>query len=434
MQDCIYKLKTQMKAAIISFDITRTEDPEVSLSIASILAYVLKSTRHSLNHYSINLENRLTAENEIDICSIEHEILYQLSTDKYSIVFISAYIWSDLLTNKILESIKGEFPNLKLVLGGYQMHNTTPKQLKEKYKLADLYIVSKYSEQDVLNVLDGNYEADIYGAIKKKDVQFSELASPYLDGIILINGKSKIRWETVRGCPHTCSFCAHKDLDKAKVHELGRNLEEEIKLFNNSNTLKKVNILDPSFSITKSNLNLLRKLLIRQDLAVSIQVRGDILHFSNPLFNELIEIGEQGNLILEIGVQTLNLTEDKHIDRNSKLQRLLVNLEELSKRGVNLETSLIYGLPDQTVSSFKENIAMLRNAGVSNIVAYPLMLLPGTSMYDKKDVLGLKEEQFGIYRIPTVVSSPTFSYEDWLEMASISNALVTNSGILGKRL
>ena len=108
---------------------------------------------------------------------------------------------------------------------------------------------------------------------------------------------------------------------------------------------------------------------------------------------------------------------------------------ECTKRSIPFEISLIFGLPNQTVESFKSSVQWALDRKPSKCLAFPLMLLRGTELYDRKKELGLIEStviQHPLLEelterqqksIPHVVSSPSFTCKDWKDMASIALSL-----------
>ena len=97
-------------------------------------------------------------------------------------------------------------------------------------------------------------------------------------------------------------------------------------------------------------------------------------------------------------------------------------LAMLNLSGISHEISLIYGLPGQTLDSFSASVDFLRRKSSGIIKAYPLKLLPGTPLYKEKEKYDFEEQEseFGIQR---VVSSNSFTYEEWLKMKEIADAL-----------
>lgn len=100
--------------------------------------------------------------------------------------------------------------------------------------------------------------------------------------------------------------------------------------------------------------------------------------------------------------------------------------------GLNSEISLIFGLPHQTVSSFRGSIEWCRRVLPSaRIRGFPLMLLRGTKLEQDKEALGLVEETDVRHLItervqefiPHVVQTPVLSRAEWEEMADVAMLL-----------
>jgi hypothetical protein len=77
---------------------------------------------------------------------------------------------------------------------------------------------------------------------------------------------------------------------------------------------------------------------------------------------------------------------------------------------------------------------------IPTIHAFPLMLLRGTPLYEQKQQLQLVESSDVHFDqiprvqqdIPHVISSPSFSFQDWLRMGEIAEALETRNLNHGK--
>ena len=120
---------------------------------------------------------------------------------------------------------------------------------------------------------------------------------------------------------------------------------------------------------------------------------------------------------LEFGLQTAIRAESSAIRRQNNLKRAAESLLRVQARGIDHEISLIYGLPGQTLTSFRESIQWCRDHNVKRVVAYPLMLLHGTPLYHQKEKLGLRESND---IIPIVVESPSFSRTDHRRMEALA--------------
>jgi radical SAM superfamily enzyme len=126
---------------------------------------------------------------------------------------------------------------------------------------------------------------------------------------------------------------------------------------------------------------------------------------------------------LEFGLQTTDHEVSKHIDRANRMDLVDAAMERLVQRGIPFEVSLIYGLPGQTLDSFQRSIDHLQAKGCTDIKAWPLMLLPGTKLYDQKEQWGMLEETLGEFRIPVVTESNLFGSREWEAMNQLAHTL-----------
>ena len=113
-------------------------------------------------------------------------------------------------------------------------------------------------------------------------------------------------------------------------------------------------------------------------------------------------------------------------------------IKQLNSLGIQYEVSLIFGLPLQTLESFKESVRFCLHREVPVIKAWPLMILRGTPLDTDKTRKLYKLEERAIsasdkidrvqVNIPHVVSSATFSFNDWRKMADIATVLSESEG------
>lgn len=404
---------------IVSFDLTRENECD-SYAIGSLIS-CLKSNdnfekKFLYDWYSFNLLS--IDEFNIDYCLASS--FFKINFSNYTHIAISCYVWSNNVVNPLISKIieygfKGE-----IILGGYEISYSNTKELQSIYPLAD-YFIKGYGEQALLDIVNGvNFDKYI-----SKEIDFLQLSSPYLSQTLpLSKNIERIRWETKRGCPYQCNFCAHRDLTLNKVnYHLYDKIFEEISLFKKYE-IKKINILDPVFNIGKDYIEIIKEMKrVNLSSTISLQVRPEIV--TDDFLNAI----EGANVILEFGIQTLNESESQLIKRKNQIPKIYETLKKINEREINSEVSLIYGLPTQTLNSFNETIEKLKKINVKSITAFPLMLLKGTELYDTKENYNFKEMPLGKYSIPTVVSSNSFNETEWLQMKEIADSLELNSRI-----
>eukprot|EP01037_Dinobryon_pediforme_P027416 gene27416-30299_t len=111
-----------------------------------------------------------------------------------------------------------------------------------------------------------------------------------------------------------------------------------------------------------------------------------------PEFLDVVEeVNKTGRVVLEFGLQTIHKNEQKLIQRPNAMPKIREVLDETRRRKIETEVSLIFGLPGQTVESFKASIDFCKSFEVPVIHAFPLMLLRGTPLHEKKEQLNMVE-------------------------------------------
>ncbi len=189
-------------------------------------------------------------------------------------------------------------------------------------------------------------------------------------------------------------------------------------------------VLDPTINSGSQYINVLKHFLnLNYKGKLSLQVR---LEMVTSEFSYLVaELNKTGMCLLEFGLQSIHPDEQKVIQRPNNMKKINKVIAEVNEMKIPYEVSIIYGLPNQTLNSYLETIEYLNKRNVPVIKTFPLMLLRGTDLYDRKKELGLVEN-YEVWnyeidriqdRIPHVVFSPSFSYLEGKEMSRIAGYL-----------
>ena len=179
-------------------------------------------------------------------------------------------------------------------------------------------------------------------------------------------------------------------------------------------------VLDPLFNLGAHALSVLatlRRLGYRGRLSLQC-------HFST-LDEEFLEACTGLNVRLEFGLQTIHEREARAVDRANKMEKVEEGIRQLHARGIPYEISIIFGLPEQTLGSFRETIDFCLRRRVPTLKAFPLMLLRGTALERERTRWGLVEDD---QPLPSVIRSHTFDERDWRRMVSLAEALRRTEG------
>lgn len=410
-----------IRTLLISFDLVRPGESSTPLAIASILAHQRSEERWrermDVTHLSINmLECGGSARPE------QFEaVLSAYGMERFDAIALSAYVWNEYLLNPFIALLRRRGFRGKIVLGGYQITYGLEAELLQRYPDCQVFIAGQ-AEQAFAELPD-HLGAD-HPVFLNVPVDFNQLASPYLTGALpvpLVAGM--VRMETKRGCPYRCSFCAHRDLVTRRFHRhpLERVFQELA--FLAERRVQRMNILDPIFNAGKEHLEVMRE-VVRLGMRSTFTLQSRFENIRGEQGTAFLELCEQGNFHLEFGLQTTDHEVSKLIDRANRMDLVDVAMQQLVARRIPFEVSLIYGLPGQTLDSFQRSIDHLHSMGCTDIKAWPLMLLPGTKLYDQKEQWGMREEPLGEFNIPVVTENNSFTREEWERMDHIVRDLM----------
>lgn len=188
---------------IISFDFTKPDYPQISYSIASILAQFKNTNVIDIEAYSYNLNEFSSAPKEKIEKSVRKTFQekYFDKINDYSFIAFAAYTWSENLVNELIRMTRPKF-NGKIILGGYEITALNNEKLSQIYPDVDFYIKG-YAEKALEAIFtDEIHDETITGKIDEN------IISPYLSGVLSLNTE-KIHWESKRGCLYKCDYCEH---------------------------------------------------------------------------------------------------------------------------------------------------------------------------------------------------------------------------------
>jgi len=403
---------------LISFSIIREGECDISYSLGSLLAYVNKNNKGDLNvsHWHFNV-------NDPDFESNLFNKIDSNNMDKYERIAISDYIWSEKIVKRIMPYIRVKNFNGFFILGGNQITYSSTDELFKEYPDCKIFIVG-YGENSLLYSLSIDYNESKHPLILKRKSILQELPSPYLENQLKVKqNQNMVRMETKRGCIYSCNFCAHRELHSSslKVHDFPlERIFAELDLFNKKK-VKKINIIDPIFNYGNNYMIILKYMKdIELKSKISLQTKFELIKGQRG--EEFIDLCSHLNVVLEFGLQTISEAECKAINRINKIQHVSNIIKILNKKGIDYEVDLIYGLPNQTIKSFKESITFLKQLNCKKITAHPLMLLKGTKLYYDKNNWGLKEKEVDS-PYPVVVKSNSFTEIEWNKMKQLAQNL-----------
>lgn len=260
----------------------------------------------------------------------------------------------------------------------------------------------------------GHLEGKLPELIIGKTEDCSKLTSPWLDGTIDPVTYNGVLWELSRGCPYACSYCFESKGERRVRKFPMERLEKEIELF----ARKKVPqffVLDPTFNADKERALQLLKLMAKKlpDAHYQFEIRAECM--DRPLAEAFTKL----SCSLQIGLQSANPQVLKNINRSFERKNFSRKVAILNDYGLVFGFDLIYGLPGDTLPSFKDSIDYALSLYPNHLELFRLSVLPGTVLYEQAHQFGLKFDPKPPYHVQC---SPTFSQGDLLKAEHLAFA------------
>lgn len=396
-----------MNIVLTSVHITKSPDA-VPLAPALLKTYLERSITDKNLKISI-IEFTL----EYDIDRNVEEIL----NSKPDIIGFSIYLWNRKYYMRLINKLKQRSPGVIIVAGGPEIRSDYQSLLEkgidytidgEGEETFSELVSALLENRDCLNIDGVNDNKSRY--IKN----INTIPSPILTGNIDLNKYDGYLWELSRGCPFSCDFCFESRGFKGVRHYDLERVKEELKVIIESET-SQVFVLDPTFNINLDRAKLILRLIkkINKGTHFHFEVRAELLD------NEISRLFTETGSSLQIGIQSGHNSVLKLINRSLNRKDFTKKIALLNNNGTIFGLDLIYGLPGDDYSGFKDSMEYVLSLQPNHVDIFPLAVLPGTALYENASNLGLNYLKDAPY---TVISSDTYSESDMLKSKKLKEA------------
>jgi radical SAM superfamily enzyme YgiQ (UPF0313 family) len=281
------------------------------------------------------------------------DIVEKLLEKKPKIIGFGVYIWNVIETEAVISQLKTISPETIIILGGPEVSYEIESQSILNY--AD-YVITGAADlsfyqlcSDILTATPPNKKI-----LNSKPIDLNELRLPY-DYYSDEDLRNRLLYvEASRGCPFKCEFCL-SSLDKtAYPFELESFFMAMDKLYQRG--ARHFKFVDRTFNLKiKTTLAILDFFLERMDekLFLHFEVIPD--HLPEKLKEVLVKF-PPGCLQFEIGIQTFNPEVQQLISRKQNNQKSKDNLIWIRNHTkAHIHADLIFGLPGETLDTFKQS-------------------------------------------------------------------------------
>ena len=355
------------------------------------------------------------------------------------IVGFSCYGWNVLRSYYLAKQIKKTLSECLIIFGGPEV-GTQASQIMEQNAYIDIISEGEgeFSFVDILkyhigktkiNEIDGIVYRDgkkvCVNKKRKRISNLDDIASPFLYDVFDLSEYDEVVFETMRGCPFSCSYCFYGGGEsKLRFFSLER-IREELLMIKRLGGPKSCEFTDSNFNLPQ-RLEQIYPVLKEINADHYFKFRAEI----NPEFvdEKQIEIFKELNILnIEVGIQSTNPSELKAIHRRFNEKKVRNTIKLLKKSGLDVNYHLIIGLPYQTKQSFIESNKFLIENGVGDRVnSFLLQVIPGTELRNKAEELGLIYSQNPPYFIQ---ETKTLTRDDIASMIEYRSELIIEQQI-----
>lgn len=285
-------------------------------------------------------------------------------------VGFSVYQFSEEPTKWMIQELKKQLPNVKIMVGGSNVQHGWFK-IEPYYD----YVVNGEGEEAILKILNeiengiSHSEPQYLTQPQDQRINLNNLPMPNYDGIDfneyeIPNGALS---ELSRGCTAKCTFCEETHFWKYRQRQAVDALKEVEWLYYNKGT----DIIWFIDSLVNGNLKELRafaKGVVAKDLKIKwtgyarCDGRMDLAY--------LQDLADSGCVALNYGCESGSQKVLDDLDKGVTVAEMEQNFRDGTKVGISAATNWIIGFPTETYQDFSDTMTFLwrmRNMNISNI-------------------------------------------------------------------
>lgn len=415
---------------IVSF-LVETSPQALPLGAACI-ASNLKADNFINTYYNVHLLDFSPEDKGIDFSdhkSAAKIIAKKIASFNPTFVGFSIFMWNRCILEEAARQVQLLCPSSILLAGGPEVtaapqsfsktfHHaiTGAGEIKVRHIITNL-TKNKNLQNNFLGMKDYGEKSKDITRTKLMSEEMELLSSPYLDGTLDVKKYGGALWELARGCPFKCSYCYESKGEKKIKRFPMERLKAELEYFKKNN-VGQVFVLDPTYNADKKRaveiLDFIR--INAPEIFFHFEVRSEYLD------KELAKKFASINCSLQIGLQSANENVLALVNRNFNKKEFSKKIALLNESGAIFGLDLIYGLPEDSLTSFKNSIDYALSLYPNHLEVFRLSVLPGTDLYDRV-VNGELKLNFMDKPPYHILSSPSFSKEDLLIAEKIAKGV-----------
>lgn len=235
-----------------------------------------------------------------------------------------------------------------------------------------------------------------------------------------IEGKS-ISFQSARGCPFKCKFCANAKLQKSVWRHMSvKKLMAKIEFLQREHGYKTFMFLD---DCTSANVNHTRELidgflhLEKHMVWTTNGIRADLISQLDD--KDIKGLWDGGCRALDIGVESGNDEMLVAINKSETKDIIRAANKKLSRQPIIIKYTFLIGFPGETMEQVNDTIDFYLTLSKENPNAYPMVFIytpiPGTDLYFEALENGFKQPSTSMDWVYLDFKTWLYKYPNWVK-------------------
>lgn len=352
------------------------------------------------------------------------KLLLDLDTKR---IGFSCYIWNMELILKLAEVIKKAKPQIQIIWGGPEVSFDGLALLKARL-FCDLIIQGEgeaklkallaNDDPDDLSTIPGlcyrNRSGELIENPDTEPVSLNQLVFPYLNIDMDSLDHKIIYYETMRGCPFSCSYCLSSAKQGLNMLSLDR-VFAELAFFIRTG-VKQVKLVDRTFNCDLGRAKAIFSFLINQggDTNFHFEMTGDLI---DDEMIALLKTAPPGLIQFEIGVQSTAIATLSAIGRKISVTRTEEHVKKLlAQQNIHIHLDLIAGLPHESYEVFRASFNQVIALDPDMLQLGFLKCLKGTRIRKES---GIHDYQYASFPPYEIISNKYISADELYQLRQI---------------
>lgn len=321
---------------------------------------------------------------------------------------LTNWVWNQNYNDRIAKLFKKYRPDGIVIYGGTNVPEDKAKAqaYAEERQFVDIFFsgpaevtfknfLLEFDTQGLKNV-PGTYTRSSYNVLKSRD-QYKDqgIPMPYLDGTferIINEAESPLTavFETNRGCPYRCSFCDWGGLTKSKiVRAETQPVKETISYIFSKEKIRQIEIADANFGIFDVDVDYMQHMVNCQRARKNKidLVFGGMAKNGSPHSEKIMEMTHEnfdayhGRKYVKFSFQSHDPEVLEVAQRsNIKTKKLFELAKSIQKKGIDIDSEMIIGLPGETQKKWLNTIQVNMELKVNHQKSFVLFVVPNTDL------------------------------------------------------